>query len=193
MVYIIALVLLLILIGIAIFFISQNMKAHSEVCSAEHIAEIVNITSQMKTELVEKVLAHSSFDNGALKKLEQDHRVVIRYSEQKFVLTYLTAAPTDEGLIHSFSMSWTNRKLPIKSASYLASAIVHALQLEKIWDKELRMSLKKTQVFHFIIKLNAEQNDEYITKTVLVGEELFQKEESIQNLSMDVRVERKYD
>ena len=193
MIYIITFVCLLILVGIAIFFISQSMKAHSEVCSAEHMMEIADITSQMKKELVEKVLAHSSFDNLALKTLEQDHRVVIRYSEQKFVLTYLTAAPTDEGLIHSFSMSWTNRKLPIKSASYLASAIVHALQLEDIWDKELRMSLKKTQVFHFIIKLNAEQNDEYITKPVLIGDELFQKEESIQKISLDVHVERKYD
>jgi hypothetical protein len=184
-------ILFLVIGGIAMLY--RSSRIHQEACAPEHIAEVVEIIKKLKEELITKINSESSFEIQSLRELEQKHRVVIRYTTKKLVLTYLTSAPTDDRIIHSFSMSWTKKKLPIKTAAYLSSVIVHTLQLQEKWDKDLRVSIKKAQVFHFLIKLKPEENKHYLSTTTTTFEKIQEQKEAIRDLSLDIKVQRKTD
>lgn len=200
---IIAIVGILVIAGIAAFMLYRTQRLHAEVCAEEHLDEILTKVSAFKDTLYKNLYLDA---NPAKKRdnenspntarsiglrVEQSKRQLVDHTSKKVILTYLISETPNEEVIHSFSMSWFNKKIPIKSATYIASAIIRSVQLQDFWNQELRLSLKKNQVFHFRAKLNQEQNQEYFSNSSLSWGELGDVLDEIRDLSLDVVVERK--
>ena len=186
---IIAIVGISIIAGIAIFMLYRTQRLHAEICSEQHLNEIIIKITGLKEQLKENI--HEALVASEIRNIEQSRRQLVDHTSKKVILTYLISETPNQEIIHSFSMSWFNKKIPIKSATYISSSIITALDLQEKWNQELRLSLKKNQVFHFRVKLDKEQNQEYLTNSCISWNEMSDKVNEIRDLSLDVHVERK--
>ncbi len=200
----IAIVGIVIIVSIAAFMLYRTQRLHTEICAEAHLSEILFKISDFKNTLHKNLYKNEEVDtsktdeqgniivsNETNRNIEQSKRQVVDHTSKKVILTYLISETPNREVIHSFSMSWFNKKIPIKSATYIASTIITAVHLQDFWNQELRLSLKKNQVFHFRVKLDMEKNQEYFSKASQSWEGLTNKLDEIRDLSLDVRVERK--
>ena len=195
---IIAIVGILVIAGIAAFMLYRTQRLHAEVCAEEHLDEILAKVSVFKDTLHNNLYSDAAekqdnehSPNTTRRRVDQSKRQLVDHTSKKVILTYLISETPNEEVIHSFSMSWFNKKIPIKSATYIASVIIRSVHLQDFWNQELRLSLKKNQVFHFRAKLNQDQNQEYFSNPSLAWRELGDILDEIRDLSLDVVVERK--
>ena len=186
---VIAIIGLLVIVSIALFMLYRTQSLHSEFCTKEHIQEMLGTINHFKSKL--SSIEEMSQETVDLRSIEQHRRQVVDHTSKKMIITYLITSTPNQEIIHSFSISWFNKKIPIKSATYVSTTIIHALNLTEHWNKELRLSLKKNQVFHFRVKLSHEQNKHYFTHPNLSFEEVEHQHDAIRDMSLDVKVERK--
>ena len=184
--------ILIVIIGI-VFVIYRNQVLHQEACTDEHLAEILQTIQKLQEEILEKLQKNDATDVSSLRNLEQKDRIVIGYTSKHLILTYLVAAHPDDTIVHHISMSWSQKKIPIKTAAYLSSVVVHGFKKQDDWDKELRVANKKTQVFHFFLRVQNEDGIEFLRKEPTSFSVLQENLEAIRNMSLEVQVQRKQD
>ena len=185
----IAIVGITIIVAVAAYMLYRTQRLHSEICEEKHLEEMISKISVFKTQMKENIF--EALENNEIRTLEQSKRQLVDHTSKKVILTYLISETPNQEVIHSFSMSWFHKKIPIKSATYISSSIIVALNLKEFWNQELRLSLKKNQVFHFRVKLKKEQNLEYFSNPSIEWENMLEMVDSVRDLSLDVRVERK--
>jgi len=193
MVFVIAAIgIFLLVVGVALI-VYRNQQLHHDACSDNHIAELLLTIQKLREELLEKLEEHDAFNAESLRKLEQKDRIVIGYTNKHLILTYLVATHPDNSIVHHISMSWSQKKLPIKTAAYLSAVLVYAFQKEEEWDKELRVANKKTQVFHFFLRDQNTEEAAFLRKELRALSSIEEHKDDIRNLSLEVQVERKQD
>ena len=63
--------------------------------------------------------------------------------------------------------------------------------MSEFWNQKVDVSTNKLQVFHFTIKLSAEDNDSFISLPVVDSSELNERLDEIQKRVLDVHIQRK--
>ena len=186
-----------IFIGISLIVVAvivvllRSISLHQEICSPEHLESLVQNLKTIKADLIKRT---PSFDIEELKKAgDPKERIAAGHTSKKLILTYLTTIPPDGKILHCFSISWGVKKLPIRSAALLSSVIIHTMNMEETWNKELKLSNSKMPIFHFLFSLTPEENETYINTPTRNPHEIQELMDAVKKYSFEVQLTRKKD